>query len=124
MGRATDDYRTKPTMFLVETHGKRSGVIVDAVAEVRLWRDGEVRVLERGEWRRDPLVTASFSGEFEPDVVEERDPTVRVIGARELSCRQLVFAAADTQTARPSPSRFFVTRGPRPIRSILLYTRI
>ena len=33
MGRATDDYRTKPTMFLVEAHDGRTGVIVDAVAE-------------------------------------------------------------------------------------------
>jgi len=87
----------------------RAGGIVDAVAEVRLWRDGEVRVLDRREWRRDPLVTASFSGEFAPDVVEERDPTVRVIGARELSCRQLVFAAADTQTAELPGSRMVQT---------------
>ena len=33
MGRATDDYRAVPTMFLVESQSGRSGVIVDAVAE-------------------------------------------------------------------------------------------
>ena len=77
----------------------RRGDITDAVAEVRLWRGGEERVLDRREWRRDPLVTASFSGEFQPDVVQERDPTVRVIQGRELRCRQLTFAAADSQVA-------------------------
>jgi hypothetical protein len=78
----------------------REGDITDAVAEVRLWRDGTERVLDRERWRRDPLVTASFSGEFTPDLVQERDPTVRVIQGRELRCRQLTFAAADSQVAR------------------------
>lgn len=94
---------------LTDAAEARRGSIVDAVAEVRLWRDGEVRVLDRREWRRDPLVTASFSGEFSPDTVEERGATVRVIGARELSCRQLVFAAADTQTAQLPGSRMVQT---------------
>jgi hypothetical protein len=85
---------------LTDAFAERRGSIVDAVAEVRLWRNGEVRVLDRREWRRDPLVTASFSGEFAPEVVQERPPTVRVIGERELRCQQLVFAAADTQSAR------------------------
>ncbi|HOX25813.1 MAG TPA: hypothetical protein PLL30_10410 [Candidatus Krumholzibacteria bacterium] len=79
---------------------ERTGSIVDAVDEVRLWRDGEEQVLDRREWRRDPLVTASFSGEFRPELVEEREATVRVISGRELTCRQMVFAAADTQVAR------------------------
>jgi len=79
---------------------ERRGDITAAVAEVRLWRDGEERVLDRREWRRDPLVTASFSGDFRPDVVQERDPTVRVIAGRELLCRQLTFAASDSQVAR------------------------
>lgn len=33
MGRATDDHRSKPTLFLVEAQDGRSGVVVDAVAE-------------------------------------------------------------------------------------------
>jgi hypothetical protein len=41
--------------------------------------------------------------------VDELDPTVRVIGDRELSCRQLVFAAADTQTAELPGTRMIQT---------------
>jgi hypothetical protein len=78
---------------------ERSGGILAVVQDVYLWRDGEVRRLEREQWRQDPLVTASFSGDFRPDLVEERPATVRVIGDHELLCRQLVFAAADTQHA-------------------------
>lgn len=77
----------------------REGRLTDAVVAVHLWRDGEPTELDQREWRRDPLVTASFSGEFDPDTVTERGRTVRVIGDRELACRQLEFAAADTQRA-------------------------
>jgi hypothetical protein len=76
---------------------ERRAAITEVVEEVRLWRDGTVRVLPGAQWRHDPLVTASFSGDFRPDEVEERAPTVRVITGRELTCRQLTFAAADTQ---------------------------
>ena len=96
-------------LYLTDLIMTREGSIVDAVAQVRLWRDGEVRVLDHREWRRDPLVTASFSGEFVPDMVEERDPTVRVIAGRELQCRQLIFAAADTQSADLPGSRMIQT---------------
>ena len=88
---------------------ERNADLMDMVMEVRLWRDGEVQVLDRREWRRDPLVTASFSGEFRPDVVDEREPTIRVIDGRELSCRQLVFAAADTQVAELPVGRMVQT---------------
>ena len=96
-------------LHLTDVIMSRKGSIVDAVAEVRLWRDGKVQILDHREWRRDPLVTASFSGEFVPDMVEERDPTVRVIAGRELSCRQLIFAAADTQSAELPGSRMIQT---------------
>ena len=88
---------------------ERNADLMDMVMEVRLWRDGGVQVLDRREWRRDPLVTASFSGEFRPDVVDEREPTIRVIDGRELSCRQLVFAAADTQVAELPVGRMVQT---------------
>lgn len=78
---------------------RRHSRLTDAVAEVHLWRDGQVTRLAEDEWRRDPLVTASFSGDFEPDSVTEQPSTVRVIGPHELMCRQLEFAAADTQRA-------------------------
>ena len=87
----------------------RTADLMDSVMEVRLWRDGDVEVLDRREWRRDPLVTASFSGEFRPDVVDEREATVRVIDGRELSCRQFVFAAADTQVAELPVGRMLQT---------------
>ncbi|MEZ4387353.1 MAG: hypothetical protein R3D98_07185 [Candidatus Krumholzibacteriia bacterium] len=79
---------------------ERRGNLSEAVAEVVLWRDGQMSRLDEQEWRQDPLVTASFSGDFVPQTVTERAPTVRVIGTRELTCRQLEFAAADTQRAR------------------------
>lgn len=78
---------------------ERRGGILQVVEEVRLWRDGSVRELGRQEWRHDPLVTASFSGDFQPDSVKELSPTLHVIKGRELTCRRLVFAAADTQAA-------------------------
>ena len=81
-----------------EVAGRR-GRLSAAVADVHLWRDGQVTRLAEDEWRRDPLVTASFSGDFEPDTVREQPSTVRVIGPHELMCRQLEFAAADTQRA-------------------------
>ena len=87
----------------------RTGDVMEAVDEVRLWRDGEVQVLDRRQWRRDPLVTASFSGDFAPDTVDESGATVRVIAGRELSCRQLVFAAADTQVAELPDTRMVQT---------------
>lgn len=77
---------------------RRDG-IMQVVEEVRLWRDGAVRELDRQEWRQDPLVTASFSGDFRPDLVQELLPAVRVIAGRELVCSQFVFSAADTQAA-------------------------
>jgi len=94
---------------LAGTVTDRSGGIVDQVEEVRLWRDGEQRTLDSREWRRDPLVTASFSGDFPPDLVEERGSTVRVFSGRELDCRQLVFGAADTQGAQPRAGRLIQT---------------
>lgn len=90
---------------LTDAIADRSGGILAAVAEVRLWRDGEVRTLEGQQWRQDPLVTASFSGDFRPDFVEEQSATVRVITGRELTCRQFVFAAADTQVAESPVGR-------------------
>jgi len=73
--------------------------LTEAVREVHLWRDGEVTRLAEDEWRRDPLVTASFSGDFVPDEVTEGASTVRVIGPHELMCRQLEFVATDIQRA-------------------------
>jgi hypothetical protein len=96
-------------LTLTDAFERREGRLVDAVAEVRLWRDGEQRVLDHEEWRRDPLVTASFSGDFDPDVVERRDPTMRVIQDRELRCDQLTFAAADTQVAELPGTRMIQT---------------
>jgi hypothetical protein len=87
----------------------RAANVMDAVDEVRLWRDGAVQVLDRRQWRRDPLVTASFSGDFAPDTVEETGATIRVIAGRELTCRQLVFAAADTQVAELPGTRMIQT---------------
>lgn len=78
--------------------GRRDG-IMEVVEEVRLWRDGAMRFLDRQEWRQDPLVTASFSGDFQPSLIEEQAPTVRIITDRTLTCRQLTFSAADTQQA-------------------------
>ncbi len=86
-------------LFLTERFAAREGSLTDAVDEVHLWRDGRRTRLDEQEWRRDPLVTASFSGDFAPDTVVELNATVRVIGARELSCRQFEFASADTQRA-------------------------
>lgn len=77
----------------------RQGSLTEVVRDVYLWRDGQVTRLDEQSWRRDPLVTASFSGDFEPDTVVERPATVRVIGHWELECRQFEFAAADTQRA-------------------------
>ena len=78
---------------------ERTGGILNVVDEVRLWRGGTVRTLDPEQWRRDPLVTASFSGEFRPDLVAEEQPTVRVISGQELTCRQFLFAATDTTVA-------------------------
>lgn len=78
---------------------ERAGSITSVVDEVRLWRQGQVQLLDREEWRRDPLVTASFSGDFQPDLVSEQPATTRVISGKELLCRQFVFAATDTQVA-------------------------
>jgi hypothetical protein len=79
-------------------NARRDG-IMQVVQEVFLWRDGAVRRLDRRQWREDPLVTASFSGDFQPDTVREFAPSVHDIAGRELSCKVLVFAAADTQSA-------------------------
>lgn len=86
-------------LHLTEAVARRRDGILQVVREVHLWRDGAAQLLDRGRWRQDPLVTASFSGDFRPDLVRESPPTVRVIGGRELECRQLEFAAADTQQA-------------------------
>lgn len=86
-------------LHLTDGFAARQGTLTDAVAEVHLWRDGEATRLDEQEWRRDPLVTASFSGDFQPDEVIERPATIRVIEGRELRCRQFEFTAADTQRA-------------------------
>jgi hypothetical protein len=86
-------------LHLTGSFVERRGDLSAAVAAVHLWRDGERSELAGDEWRRDPLVTASFSGEFEPDTVGEVEPTVRVIGRHELRCRQWEYTAADTQRA-------------------------
>jgi len=86
-------------LHLDERFASRQGSLAEVVSDVYLWRDGQVTRLDEQSWRRDPLVTASFSGDFVPDTVTERPATIRVIGHRELECRQLEFAAADTQRA-------------------------
>lgn len=86
-------------LTLGESFEQRTGGLADAVVSVRLWRDGIATSLDQQEWRRDPLVTASFSGEFAPQTVVEGASTIRVIDLRELACRQLEFVAADTQHA-------------------------
>ena len=96
-------YETVPgeglLLVLNSTFAQREGGLFDAVVEVKLWRDGKVSTLDRQQWRRDPLVTASFSGDFDPDTVEESASTIRVIDDHELECRQLIFSATDNQKA-------------------------
>lgn len=86
-------------LHLDDRFTSRQGSLTEVVGDVYLWRDGRVTRLDEQSWRRDPLVTASFSGDFAPDTIVERPATVRVIGRRELECRQFEFAAADTQRA-------------------------
>ncbi len=98
-------------LHLTDAFEQRRGSLSAAVAEVHLWRDGRRTRLDEDEWRQDPLVTASFSGDFAPDSVTERDPTVRVIETHELLCRQFEFAAVDTQRAElPAGTMIQVSR--------------
>ena len=63
------------------------------------WRDGEVVPLSQEELREDPLIASSLEDAFLALSVEEQEPTTRVIEGRELLCRQLVMATADTSVA-------------------------
>ncbi len=78
---------------------RREGRLLDSVLEARHWRDGEVVPLSQEELREDPLIAASLEDAFLAGVVEQQEPTTRVIEGRELLCRQLVLTVADTSVA-------------------------
>lgn len=78
---------------------RRQGTLLEAVLEVRQWRDGQSRILDPRELQDDPLVSASLTAEFRADRIETGAPTTRVIDGRQLLCRQFVFSAADSQGA-------------------------
>jgi hypothetical protein len=78
---------------------RRHGSLLDAVLEARHWQDGAVTPLTREELRENPLVAASLEDAFLAQTVEHQEPTTRVVQGRELLCRQMVLAAADTAVA-------------------------
>ena len=77
---------------------RRQGRLIDAVLRVVQWRDGHPEDLAAEQWRDDPLVAASFSGEFSAQHTEALGRTNRVVEARQLSCEQFVLSSADTQS--------------------------
>lgn len=77
----------------------RQGSLLDAVLDARHWQGGESTTLTREELRDNPLVAASLEDAFLAGTVENQDPTTRVVGARELLCRQMVLTATDTSAA-------------------------
>ena len=77
---------------------QRQGRLIDAVRRVTQWHEGHAEDLAAEQWRDDPLVAASFSGEFMAQHTEVLGRTNRVIEARQLSCEQFVLSSADTQS--------------------------
>ncbi len=77
---------------------ERKGELFDAVRRAVRWTAGRPEDLDPRSLREDPLVAASLDSAFEPDATEEKGATTRIVAGRELSCRQLVMTAADTQS--------------------------
>jgi len=77
---------------------KRKGSLLGAVRGVRHWQDGQARDISPEELRDDPLVSTSFTSDFQPDTVESRQTTTRIVSGLQFSCRQWVMASADTQS--------------------------
>ena len=77
---------------------RRQGRLIDAVRRVVQWHEGKSEELATEQWRDDPLVAASFSGEFTAQRTESLGRTNRVIEAQQLSCEQFVLSSADTQS--------------------------
>lgn len=76
----------------------REGTLLSAVIAVRNWQDGEARDISPQELRDDPLVATSFMSDFQPETVESRQSTTRIVSGQQFTCRQWVMASADTQS--------------------------
>ena len=77
---------------------ERQGSLLGAVRAVRQWQDGLAQDISPQQLRDDPLISTSFLSDFQPDTVESRQSTTRIVSGRQFTCRQWVMASADTQS--------------------------
>jgi len=77
----------------------REGSFLAAIVESIQWRDGVARKISAAELRADPLVAATLASDFEPDHIEQKSATTRIIQGTQFLCDQFVMSAADTQSA-------------------------
>jgi len=77
----------------------REGSFLAAIVESIQWRDGIARTMTAAELREDPLVAATLASDFEPDKIESKDATTRIVQGVQFLCAQFVMSAVDTQSA-------------------------
>ncbi len=76
----------------------RNGILMDSISDVQQWQDGVQTSLSNDQWRNDPLISVSMSGDFKPQEIETKDPTTRVVKGHQFLCDSFVFTEADTQS--------------------------
>ena len=90
----------------------REGTFLGAIVEAVQWRGGQAHKISPEDLREDPLVAATLASDFVPDLVQQKDPTTRVVQGVQFLCDQFVMSAADTQSADLPAGRMlqFTTR--------------
>ncbi|MHB8078960.1 MAG: hypothetical protein ACYDIE_06880 [Candidatus Krumholzibacteriia bacterium] len=83
-------------LLLSERVARREGDLADLVRKVVHWQAGQATELSAAQWREDPLVSSSLRAAFRPQTTRAAGESVRVVGGRELLCRQYELAAAET----------------------------
>lgn len=78
---------------------KRQGTFLGAIVEAVQWREGKASKISPEDLRDDPLVAATLASDFQPDHVEQKAATTRVVQGTQFLCNQFVMSAADTQSA-------------------------
>ncbi len=83
-------------LLLSDRVARREGDLADLVRKVVRWQAGRPTELAAAQWREDPLVSSSLRAAFRPQTTRSAGESVRVVGGRELLCRQYELAAAET----------------------------
>jgi len=83
-------------LLLSDRVARREGDLAELVRKVVHWQGGRATELAPAEWREDPLVSSSLRTTFRPQTTRAAGESVRVVGGRDLLCRQFDLAAAET----------------------------